>query len=183
MTSYIWRSSAGQENVSKQGTRAAATTDVITFSASNVANGKYIHQSQFDMVVAIGDNENPGFNVNELQDTGVDSMTWILTGSVGEIKNNDAFQTIKTWMLDNKTDSVFTKGRFGLELDDILAYNLIPTGAGATPEQARGYIITNWIWLRDGETNGKAEFVATLRFSGDPGVNTTSPKYSWIVNH
>jgi hypothetical protein len=181
MTSYIWRNTDGDENATtKQGTRAAAGSDVITFSAGTISDGKHIHQTDFNIVVAIGDNEKPQGNVNELQDVGVDSMTWTITGSIESPTSNDIFATIKTWMLDGKTDDVYTKGRFGLELDDITAYNLIPTGTGASTEQPRGYILSNWNWIKDGETPGKAAFTATLRFNGDVGV---TPTYSWTVNH
>lgn len=181
MTSYIWRSTSGQQHsTTKQGTRTAAGSDVIELTNVNVADGKHIHQTQLDIIVAIGDNEKPQGNVNELQDVGVDSITWIITGSVESPTSNDIFQTVKKWMLDGKTDSVFTKGRFGLELDDISAYNLIPTGTGATPEQPRGYIISNWQWVKSGAIKGKAEFIATLRFNGDVGI---TPTYSWVVNH
>ncbi len=181
MTSYIWRSTSGQQHATtKQGTRASAGTDIIQFDISNVSDGKHIHQTEINLVVAIGDNEKPQGNVNELQDVGVDSITWTISGSVESPTTNAVFQLIKKWMLDGKTDAVFTKGRFGLELDDILAYNLIPTGTGASPEQPRGYILSNWQWIRNGQAKGKAEFVATLRFNGDVGV---TPDYSWMVNH
>ena len=188
MTSYIWRSTSGQQNgTTKQGTRAAAVInsdpDEIEFSIKNVANGKYIHQTELGIVVAIGDNEKPQGNVNELQDVGVDSITWTITGSVsleGTPATNAVFQKVKTWLLDGKVDDVFTKGRFGLELDDLAIYNLIPTGTGASTEQPRGYMLTNWSWIRSGNIPGKVEFIATLRFNGDVGV---TPTYSWTVNH
>ena len=185
MVSYLWRSSDGQENnTTKQGTRSAAGTDVITFSAENVSSGKYLHQTQLDLVVAIGENEKPKGNVNELQDTFLDSITWTLTGSVAtQTGNTSVFQKIKEWLIDEKTDDVFTKGRFGLELDDVDSYDLVPTGTGASPDQPRGYVLTNWRWIRDGETKGKASFVATLRFNGNVGSNSSSPKYSWTVNY
>jgi len=188
MTSYIWRSTDGQQNISpspgtKQGTRTAAGTDLIEFSIKNVANGKYIHQTELGIVIAIGDNEKPQGNVNELQDVGVDSITWTITGSVsleGTPSTNTVFQKVKTWLLDGKVDDVFTKGRFGLELDDLAIYNLIPTGTGASTEQPRGYMLTNWSWIRSGSIPGKVEFIATLRFNGNVGV---TPTYSWTVNH
>jgi len=102
---------------------------------------------------------------------------------VAETGNSSIFQKIKEWLIEGKTDTVFTKGRFGLELDDIDSYDLVPTGTGATPEQPKGYVLTNWRWIRDGETPGKASFVATLRFNGDIGKNTTTPKYDWTANY
>ncbi len=181
MTSYIWR--ATNVDINKQCQLAQAESS-IQFDIINVTNGKYIHQTQLDIVVAIGDNEKPQGNVNELQDVGVDSITWTITGSVESPQTNNAFQTVKVWMLDGKTTTNFTKGRFGLYLDDIVAYNLVPTATGiggtATVEQPRGYILSNWQWVRSGQINGKAEFIATLRFNGDIGV---TPTYSWEVNH
>lgn len=184
MTSYIWRATAVDAN--RQCIRTAGDS-VIQFDSVNVSNGKHIHQTQFDMVVAIGDNEKPQGNVNELQDVGVDSLTWIITGSIESPTTNDVFQTVKEWILDGKTTTTFTKGRFGLELDDITKYNVIPTGTGtggtATVEQPRGYILSNWQWIKSGQVTGKAEFVATLRFNGSVGSSLTVPKYSWTVNY
>jgi len=182
MTSYLWRNTAGDEDVTtKIGTRTAAGSDVISFTASNTSSGKHIHQSEFDIVVAIGDNEKPQGDINELQDVGVDSATWTITGSIEDPVNNSVQQLIKIWMFDGKTDTIYTKGRFGLEMDDFSSYNCNPTGTGASTEQPRGYILSDWKWIKDGQTNGKASFIATLRFNGDVGV--TANNYSWTVNH
>lgn len=181
MTSYIWRCTNADAN--KQCQLASAESS-ISFTISNITDGKHIHQTELNMVVAIGENEKPQGDVNELQDVGVDSITWIITGSVESPTTNDVFQTSKVWMLGGKTTTTFTKGRFGLSLDDITAFNLVPTGTGtggtATVEQPRGYILSNWQWVKSGQVNGKADFIATLRFNGDIGV---SPTYSWEVNH
>lgn len=87
----------------------------------------------------------------------------------------------------SKTDTVFTKGRFGLELDDVDSYNLIPTGTGSSTEQPRGYVLSNWRWVRTGEIKSKTEFIATLRFNGDLNVDASSNgnssrDYDWTVN-
>ena len=96
MVSYIWRSTDGQENnTTKRGTRSAAGTDVITFSKTSVTDGKYLHQTQLDMIVGIGENEKPKGNVNELQDTFLDSITWTITGSVVTNAGDGEFYNIK----------------------------------------------------------------------------------------
>lgn len=183
-SSYIWRSTEGQEHgTTKQGTRTSAGSDVVEFSINSVSDGKYIHNTQLDFVVGIGENEKPKGSVNELQDTFLDSITWTITGSVNtDTGASSVFDLIKKWLIEGKTDDVFTKGRFGLELYDIDSYNLIPTGTGASPEQPRGYILSNWSWVRDGETKGKTGFVATLRFNGDLGDTSTVRDYDWTVN-
>jgi len=184
MTSYIWRNTAGDENGStKIATRASAGTDVITFSKGNVSDGKHLHQTEFSYVVAIGDNEKPQGDINELQDVGLDSAGWVLTGTIENPVGNAVQQLVKEWMIGPKQDSVFTKGRFGIEMDDGAAQDCNPTGTGSTPEQPRGYIVSNWTWIKDGETPGKLSFTATVRFNGDPGDTTTTPKFNWTANH
>jgi len=184
MTSYIWRNTAGdQHTTTKIGTRTAAGSDSITFSKGNVASGKHLHQTEFGYVVAIGDNEKPQGNINELQDVGLDSAGWILTGTIEDPVGNAVQQLVKEWMVEGKQDTVYTKGRFGIEMDDGGAQDCNPTGTGSTPEQPRGYIIADWKWIKDGETTGKLAFIATVRFNGDVGKSSTSPKYTWKANH
>ena len=184
MTSYIWRNTEGDENsTTKIGTRTAAGTDVIAFTSGNTASGKHLHQTEFGYVVAIGDNEKPQGNINELQDVGLDSAGWILTGTIEDPVNNAVQQLVKEWMIDPKQDDVYTKGRFGIEMDDGGAQDCNPTGTGATPEQPRGYIISDWKWIKDGETPGKLSFIATVRFNGEVGDTSTTPKYDWTANH
>ena len=59
----------------------------------------------------------------------------------------------------------------------------VATGTGAAVEQPRAYILTSWRWIREGETKGKTTFIATIRFNGNVGSSTTTPKYSWTVNY
>ena len=74
-TSYIWRDHA---------VRASATAaNTIEFEASSVTDDQgHIHQSEFKIVTAIADNEKPNAQLNELQDTQVDTITVTLTGSI-----------------------------------------------------------------------------------------------------
>lgn len=72
----------------------------------------------------------------------------------------------------NVTNKVFPKGRFGLRLNDFTALNLTPTAD-------RGYILSNVEFIRDGETKGKLQFVATLRFNGSIGSPNASGQYIW----
>jgi len=184
MVSFIWRSTTGDEDANKLGQRASAGTDLIQFDLGNVSDGKHIHQTELGMTIGIGENEKPKGNINELQDTFLDGIEWTITGSV-EGASNTSLQKVKEWLIEAKTDAVFTKGRFGLELDsaDITDYNLIPSGTGASPEQPRGYIITNWRWIRAGAQPGRIDFIAILRFNGELGIAGTSPPYDWTVKH
>ena len=74
------------------------------------------------------------------------------------------------WMLDSKSTTLFTEGRFGLRLNDFPHLNVVPTST-------YGYVLSDIRFIRDGEHLDKVQFVATLRLSGDIetalGVTTT----------
>tara|TARA_Y100001936_G_scaffold95299_2_gene93742 strand:- start:16758 stop:17285 length:528 start_codon:yes stop_codon:yes gene_type:complete len=170
--SYIWRDNASRANAS----------DKITFellSNGSVAdNTGHIHQSEFKIITGIADNEKPNAKLNELQDTQVDSITVTITGSILNKQTsgseNTVAQKVKQWMCDKKTSSSFTKGRFGLELADFTTFNATPKN---TSGQERGYILQDWTWIRDGDTQGKTAFIATLRLNGYIGAEGST--YSW----
>jgi len=157
-TSYIWR-----DHVDR-----ATATDKIEFESSSVTDDQgHIHQSEFKIVTAIADNERPNAQLNELQDTQVDTITVTITGSIhnwllaGSSGTQSAIPTtIKKWMCDKKTKTTtFPKGRFGLELADFSTFDV-------DPSTTLGYMIQEWTWLRVGDTQGKTEFIATLRLNG-----------------
>ncbi len=187
-TSFLWRSTDGQEDINQLGQRASAegVNDSISFTPTNLTDGKHLVQNEISLAIGLGDNENP-LDLNELQDTAIDNITITLTGTVENKKTNDVIQLTKEWLLEDKTDLEFTKGRFGLELtsfsDGITLpnFNVIPMGTGGTIEQPRGYILTDWRWILDGEVFNKAAFIATLRFNGDIGDDSTTPTFDWTV--
>lgn len=163
--SAIWRDS-GTEYVGDN-------NEKINFNEEPISvDGAIIAQSDFNIVSAIGINEKPKGNVNEIQDTFVDSITLTITGSISNPKNVSSinpFKTVKIWMLDPKTVvTTFPKGRFGLRLDDFPHFNLNPTAT-------RAYILYDWRWIREGEWTGRVSFVATLKFNGNIGI----PPYNW----
>jgi hypothetical protein len=169
--SFIWRDNASRSSAS----------DKIEFDAGNVSDAGYIHQSEFKITTALADNEKPNNKLNELQDTQVDSITVIVTGSIHNWQNTGTSgtqstipQKVKQWMCDKKTSASFKKGRFGLELYDFPSFNVNPKN---TSGQERGYIIQDWTWIRDGDIEGKTSFIATLRLNGYIGAESST--YDW----
>ena len=166
-TSYIWRDAA-----------AVGGSDEIEFESSSVTDDQgHIHQSEFKIVTAIADNEKPNAKLNELQDTQVDTITVTLTGSIHNWQTAGASgttstipQTVKEWMCDKKTKTGFLKGRFGLQLADFPTFNVNPTAT-------LGYMIQDWTWIRSGETQGKTDFIVTLRLNGEIGAEDSA--YTW----
>jgi len=180
-TSFVWRS--GTTSLGNRGLRTQGDASVITFTAGTVTDGVHTSQTNIDLEIGIGINEKPKGNINEIQDTFVDGITWTITGFAENAANNPVGQTVKEWIMEAKTNTVFTKGRFGIEMPNFPDYDVIPITVSASPTQPRGLILTNWQWIRPGETEGKVEFVATVRLNGDSGTAGTSPKFDWTVVH
>jgi hypothetical protein len=174
--SAIWRAGtttgAGTEPTTQNGTE-----DIIEFNNGAVVNNNgVLISTKFSMTSAVAVNEMPS-SIDKLQDTGVNGIIVYITGSIEHPKTDglDPAQKFKTWMLEdktiNETNKVFPKGRFGLRLNDFNALNLTPTAD-------RGYILSDVEFTRNGETSGKLEFIATLRFNGSIGT-PSGGKYEW----
>jgi hypothetical protein len=170
--SYIWRDNASR----------ASASDKISFETANITDDQgHIHQLEFKITTALADNEKPNAKLNELQDTQVDSITVVVTGSIHNWQTAGASGTqstipdkIKSWMCDKKSTSSFSKGRFGLELYDFPSFNV-------NPSSTLGYMIQDWTWIRDGDISGKTSFIATLRLNGTILTSGTDENgtYTW----
>jgi hypothetical protein len=155
-------------------TTETLSTDKIEFNGGAVVNEQgNIIQTKFTISSSVAVNELPGA-VDKLQDTGVQGITIYVTGSIQDpqVDGLDTAQKFKQWMLEDKTSTALPKGRFGLRLNDFTALNLTPTAD-------RGYILSNVEFIRDGDTKGKLQFVATLRFNGSIGSPNGSGHYIW----
>ena len=159
-------------------TTETLSTDKIEFNGGAVVNEQgNIIQTKFTISSSVAVNELPGA-VDKLQDTGVQGITIYVTGSIQDpqVDGLDTAQKFKQWMLEDKTSTALPKGRFGLRLNDFTALNLTPSNAS---NNERGYILSNVEFIRDGDTKGKLQFVATLRFNGSIGSPNGSGHYIW----
>ena len=160
--SAIWRATSA-------GAEGSNGSDIIEFNNGAAPdNTSNITQTELEMDVGIGENEKAGGDINELQDTGLATITFTITGTIVSPSTTQATERIKIWLIEAKTNDNFSKGRTGLRLNDFSGFNLTPTAA-------RGYMISNFRFIRPREFRGKLDFVATLRFNGDKG---TTP-YTW----
>jgi len=94
----------------------------------------------------------------DIQITGQLRQTSSITGDL---------KHLVTWLQEDKTiQTGFSKGRFGLRMDDMPQFNITPTATF-------GYVLAQARIIRDGEFKEKSGVVITLRFSGDPsGLGT-----------
>ena len=115
--------------------------------------------------------ENPKVQgpINEVQDMGLDGVDVQLTTKQLNSANNSAgsvMDILRKWLIEDKTNPSFPKGRFGLRLDDIPIFNNTPTGAPNPP--FAGYVFGTARFNRPQDMKNKADVIITLRFSGDP---------------
>lgn len=166
---------AGQSAIWRDDTELLQLTDKIEFNSGAVVNvnGEIVN-TRFIMNSAIAVNENPGNAVDPLQDTGFIGVTAIITGHIINPEGSEAVaHKLKQWMLEPKrVATTFPKGRFGLRLDDFPTFDLTPT-------VARGYMLQNVEFAREGETKGKLGIIITLRFNGSIGSPNGSGQYIW----
>ena len=170
--SAIWRATS-------LGAEASNSTDIVEFNDLTLADDEQagIVQSSTNLRTAIALNPRPKSAVDELQDGGFIGGTVVLTGSIKDPSGNglEKCQRLKTWQIENKTNSTFLKGRFGLRLDDFPLVDCVPT-SGST---GRGYLFEDVQFIRTGELRGKVQVIITLRFNGDVGSPNGSGYYEW----
>ena len=112
--------------------------------------------------------------INEVQDMGLDGVDVMLTcrfQNSSNVTTDSPMDILKKWLIEDKANTDFPKGRFGLRIDDIPIFNVSPQGPPSSPEY--GYILANARFLRPQDLKNMANVLITLRFSGDPtGLGT-----------
>jgi len=115
--------------------------------------------------------ENPKVQgqINEVQDMGLDGIDVQLTTkqlNSSNVSAGSVMDILRKWLIEDKSNADFPKGRFGLRLDDIPIFNNTPTGPPTPPFAA--YVLANARFKRPQDMKNKADITITLRYSGDP---------------
>jgi len=92
----------------------------------------------------------------------LDGIDVQLTGFIKDSDSNTKITNLVTWLKENKTLSDLPKGRFGLRIDRIPAFNVQPKN----DPDGFGYVLADVRFIQQQETHNVA-VVMTLRFSGD----------------
>ena len=163
--SAIWQVQSGAGD----GTEATATaTNTVLFNPSPIVGSgdSYIYQTEFTIRNSTPETEAVDVANNEIQDMGLDGIDIQITGELTNVDNDVAGNSINKlikWMKEDKSGSSvvgFTKGRFGLRLDDTPQFNVNPTSTF-------GYVLSDVRFVRVGDKQDRVAFVATLRLGGD----------------
>ena len=152
------------------GTEATATsTHTLLFNTSTriPSDGAFINSIIVDFRRAVPENESVDADNNELQDMGISGLDIVLEGVIGNVDNDtatNAINKLSKWVQDgntNKTGSpLYTKGRYGLRLNNAPQWNVVPT-------TAYGFHIRDIRITYPGEGKDLAHFVIRLSLGGD----------------
>jgi len=111
----------------------------------------------------VPENEAVATDNNELQDMGIDGLDITLEGVIGDADNDattNSVNKLSKWIQDGNTIAGFTKGRYGLRLDNAPQWNVVPT-------TTYGYHIRDIKLNYIGENKDLVHFVILMALGGD----------------
>jgi|SaaInlV_165m_DNA_3_1040750.scaffolds.fasta_scaffold10250_1 hypothetical protein len=158
----IWQVQTSAAN----GTEATATTtntQLLNPDSRNPSDGGYTDDIQVDFRRAVPENPAVDADNNELQDMGVDGLDITIHGVSGDTDNDtttNLVNKLSKWLQEGNTTTGFTKGRYGLRMDNGPQWNVVPTST-------YGYHLRSANFRYIGEKKDLVEFTITLALGGD----------------
>ena len=159
---YIWQVQSGAGS----GQRSTAG-DTHTQSFNNTgkvpSGGAYISDISVDFRRAVPENEAVDADNNEIQDMGIGGLDITIKGVSGDVDNDTASNLVNKfskWLQDGNTTTGYTKGRYGLTLENMPQWDVEPTST-------YGYHIRYARFNYIGEKRDLVEFEIALALGGD----------------
>ena len=141
--------------------------ELILFNPTDLATANgYVFASEVFYRNSIPENPKVAGQINEVQDMGLDGIDVQLTTRVQNSSVATASSKmgiLKKWLIEDKTNPVFKKGRFGLRMDDNPIFNVTPDDAPLV----FAYDLANIRFIRPQDLKNMVDAIITLRFSGD----------------
>lgn len=159
----LWQVQASAANGLEATAGDSNTIDFIDASSTQPSAGAYISDIEVSLRRAVPENEAVDDDNNELQDMGLDGLDITLSGIIGNVDNDataNPINKISKWLQDGNTATLFTKGRYGLRLDQAPQWNVIPTST-------LGFHIKDCILKYEGERKDIAIFTLRIALGGD----------------
>jgi hypothetical protein len=125
----IWQVQSGAAN----GSEATATsTNTVDFNSSTKvpSDGSFADNILVDFRRAVPENEAVDADNNEIQDMGIDGLDIVVTAFIGNANEDDAARDVNKlsrFLQQGNTTTGYTKGRYGLRLDNAPQWNVVPT--------------------------------------------------------
>jgi hypothetical protein len=146
---------------------AADADNVALFNDTGKVIGtqsvSYIADITVDFRRAVPENEAVDADNNELQDMGIAGLDIVLSGISGDADNDVATNLVNKlskWMQDGNTTTGYTKGRYGLRLDNAPQWNVVPTST-------LGFHLLDSRFQYVGEKKVTVAFTIRLALGGD----------------
>jgi len=159
----LWQVQASAAN-GTEATAGASNTQLFNDTGKVIGAGiPYIDEINVDFRRSVPENEAVDANNNELQDMGIDGLDITITGLSGNTDNDAVANMVNKfskWLQDGNTATLFTKGRFGLRLDNAPQWNVVPTST-------YGYHIRTAQFQYIGEKKDVVKFTISLGLGGD----------------
>ncbi len=158
----IWQVQSGAAN-GLEATAGATNTQLFNDTGKVIGSGAFTDEINIDFRRAVAENEAVNADNNELQDMGIQGLDIIITGLSGNTNNDAAANLVNKfskWLQDGNTTTGFTKGRFGLRLDNAPQWNVVPTST-------YGYHIRTANFVYIGEKKDTVKFTISLGLGGD----------------
>lgn len=155
--------SAGANNVLLMN---PATKKLVVSSVGQV----HIDTINVSLRKAIPENEAANEDNNEIQDMGISGLDIIITGISGNSNNNNANNLVNKlikWIKDGNIAAGYTKGRFGLRLDNAPQWNVVPNDDENSTGGDYGFHLSDATWDYVGEKKDTVMFTINLSLGGD----------------
>jgi|TARA_R110000803_G_scaffold38465_1_gene83200 hypothetical protein len=136
-------------------TRYGGTTQTVSFNTTGV--DKVITNVIYTTTNALGVQERPFAGPDIIHDLGVSDVLVFVTGFIGAANTSD-ITTLRNWVLEDKTYTGFTYGRFGISMD-IDVFNKNP------PISTKGFILYDALFTEEADPH-RIGFTLKYRFSG-----------------
>ncbi len=163
----MWQVQASAGDGLESTANSASANNVALFNDSGKVIGtlsvSYLSEITVDCRRAVPENEGVNVDNNELQDMGIDGLDVILTGVTGDADNDNAASLINKlskWFQDGNTTTSYTKGRYGLRLNNMPQFNVVPT-------QTLGFHMRDFKIVHQGEDVDRVRFTIRLSLGGD----------------
>jgi len=159
----IWEVQSGAGD-GTEATAGATNTQLFNDTGKVIGAGiPYIDEININFRRAVPENEAVDADNNEIQDMGIQGLDIIITGLSGNTDNDAVANMVNKfskWLQDGNTTTGFTKGRFGLRLDNAPQWNVVPTSTF-------GYHIRTTDYQYIGEKKDQVKFTISLGLGGD----------------
>jgi hypothetical protein len=135
-------------------TRYGGSTQTINFN--NSGTDKVITNVIYTTTNALGVQEKPFAGPDIIHDLGVSDVLVFVTGFIGATNTSD-ITILRNWVLEDKTYSGYTYGRFGISMD-LDVFN-------KTPSSTKGFILYDAQFTEEADPH-RVGFTLKYRFSG-----------------